>query len=369
MHTIHIDRGKPLAEEPHVGHNRYHPDIEPILEVAEGEEVCFETRDALDGYIRPGATEADFAGLDRGAVHPLTGPVAVKGAEPGDALEIEFLDIEPQATAFSAVLPGLGFLRDVMTTPFLAHWKLADGWATSDQIPGVRIPGAPFMGISAVAPSPAALDAWTKREQRLSDQGGIVQLPNEAGAVPGGACALTGLRTMPPRENGGNFDVKQLTKGAKLLLPVFVSGANFSTGDGHFAQGDGEVCVTAIEMGATVTVRFKLHKGLAASRNFQAPVFMHQDYFAPPEVAAPRNFLGVMGLPVTEDGENDGENLTLACRNAVLNMMELLGERGYSREQAYVICSVAVDLRISSVVNLPNCVVSALLPEAIFDGD
>ncbi len=369
MHTIHIDRGKPLAEEPHVGHNRYHPDIEPILEVAEGEEVCFETRDALDGYIRPGATEADFAGLDRGAVHPLTGPVAVKGAEPGDALEIEFLDIEPQATAFSAVLPGLGFLRDVMTTPFLAHWKLSDGWATSDQIPGVRIPGAPFMGISAVAPSPAALDAWTEREQRLADRGGIVQLPNEAGAVPGGACALTGLRTMPPRENGGNFDVKQLTKGAKLILPVFVPGANFSTGDAHFAQGDGEVCITAVEMGASVTVRFKVLKDLYRTRKFQAPVFTHQSYFADPRYAVPERFLGVMGMPIDADGENDGENLTLACRNALLNMIELLQERGFNREQAYVICSVAVDLRISNVVDVPNYVVSALLPEAIFDGD
>ena len=179
--------------------------------------------------------------------------------------------------------------------------------------------------------------------------------------------SIHGLRTMPPRENGGNFDVKQITRGAKLILPVFVDGALFSTGDGHFAQGDGEVSVTAVEVGATTAVRFRLHKGLAQRRKFQSPVFSHDRFFADPKVAVPERFLGVMGMPITSAGENQGENLTLACRNAVLNMLELLQERGFSREQAYVICSVAMDLRISNVVDLPNVVVSALLPEMIFD--
>ena len=369
MHHIHIDRSKPLAEEPHLGHNRYHPDIEPILEVEEGEEVTIQTRDALDGQIGPEASEADFASIEVGAIHPLTGPIYVKGAEPGDALEIEFLDIAAADRAFSAIMPGLGFLRDVMAEPFLVHWTLREGWATSEQIPGVRIPGAPFMGISAVAPSAEKLEQWRKREQALADRGGMVFAPDAAGAVPGGACGLTGLRTLPPRENGGNFDVKQLTEGAKLVLPVFTEGALFSTGDGHFAQGDGEVCVTAVEMAADLSVRFKLHKGLAASRPFTAPVFAREDYYGDPEFIAPKRLLGVMGLPITDDGVNEGENLTLACRNAVLNMMALLQERGFSREQSYVICSVAVDLRISNVVDVPNYVVSALLPEAIFDGD
>jgi len=192
--------------------------------------------------------------------------------------------------------------------------------------------------------------------------------PDPAGAVPIGACGIAGLRTLPPRENGGNFDVKQLTKGSMLFLPVFKEGGLFSTGDGHFAQGDGEVCVTAVEMGATAVVRFKLHKGVAQRRKFTAPVFSHPGYFADPRFAAPERFLGVMGMPINAAGEIEAENLTLACRNAVLNMMELLQERGFSREQAYVICSVAVDLRISNVVDVPNYVVSALLPEAIFDG-
>jgi formamidase len=368
MHAIRIDRDKPLAAEPHSGHNRYHPDIAPVVEIGEGEEIALETRDALDGQIKPGMVAADLASLDAGAVHPLTGPVFVKGAMPGDILEIEFTDIIAQPTAFSAIVPGLGFLRDVMTEPFLVHWRIADSWATSAQIPGVRIPGAPFMGVSAVAPSVEKLAEWTAREQRVIDAGGLAFPPDIAGAVPvSGPCALAGLRTLPPRENGGNFDVKQLTAGAKLFLPVYVPGALFSTGDGHFAQGDGEVCVTAVEMGATAVVRFKLHKGLATRRKFVSPVFSRETYFAEPRFAAPERFLGVMGMPINATGEIQAENLTLACRNAVLNMMELLQERGFNREQAYVICSVAVDLRISNVVDVPNYVVSALLPEAIFE--
>ena len=368
-HAIRIDRGKSLAEEPHCGHNRYHPEIAPVLEVAEGEEVILETRDALDGQLGPDATVDDLAATDPSLVHPLTGPIFVKGAEPGDMLEVEFLDIVPQPTGFSAIVPGLGFLRDVMTTPFVVNWKIRDGWATAAEIPGVRIPGAPFMGISAVAPSAQKLKEWTEREQRALDAGGFVLPPSEPGAVPGGRCGFEGLRTLPPRENGGNFDVKQLTKGSKLLLPVFVKGALFSTGDAHFAQGDGEVCVTAVEMGATAAVRFKIHKDLAKTRTFAGPVFSHSGYFADPRNAVPENFTGVMGMPINADGEIESENLTLAARNAILNMITLLQERGFSREQAYVICSVAVDLRVSNVVDLPNCVVSALLPERIFGGD
>ena len=368
MHAIRIDRSKRLGAEPRSGHNRYHPDIAPALEVGEGEEVILETRDSCDGQVGPHTTAGDLAELDSSLVHPLTGPVFVKGAEPGDMIEVEFLDIVAQPTAFSVIIPGMGFLRDVMTTPFVVHWQIRDGWATSADIPGVRIPGAPFMGISGTAPSAAKLKEWTEREQRALEAGGFVVPPSEAGAVPGGRCAVEGLRTIPPRENGGNFDVKQLTKGSKLLLPVFTKGALFSTGDAHFAQGDGEVCITAVEMGATVVVRFKVHKGLARKRTFAGPVFSHRGYFADPKIAVPENFLGVMGMPINAKGEIESENLTLACRNATLNMMTLLQERGFSREQAYVICSVAVDLRISNVVDVPNYVVSALLPETIFGG-
>jgi formamidase len=366
MKSVEIDRGKRLRDQPTTGHNRFHPDVPPIVTVDEGEEVVLATRDGVDGQFGPGTTEADMAAMDAGAIHPLTGPVFVKGARPGDVLEIEFLDIVPQPHAFTAIVPGLGFLRDLFTAPFLVHWQIRDGWATSPKLPGVRIPGAPFMGVSGVAPSAAQVRAWTARENALLGRGGLVFPPDAAGAVPGrGPAATEGLRTVPPRENGGNFDVKQLTKGSKLRLPVAVEGALFSTGDGHFAQGDGEVCVTAVEMGATAAVRFRVLKDLKAAR---APRFSHAGYFAPPEWAAPKGFVAAMGMPIRDDGTNDGEDLTLACRNALLNMIDLLQERGWSREQAYVLCSVAADLRISNVVDVPNYVVSALIPEAIFTG-
>jgi len=147
-----------------------------------------------------------------------------------------------------------------------------------------------------------------------------------------------------------------------------VEGALFSVGDGHFAQGDGEVCVTAVEMGATAAVKFKVIKG-AGKVLARGPRFRHKDYFAPPQWAAPRRFLAATGMPIRDDGVNEGENLTLACRNALLNMIDLLQERGWTREQAYVISSVAVDLRVSNVVDVPNYVVSALIPEGIFDRD
>src|SRR5499427_1471117 len=367
MKTVSIDRTRRLADEPRTGHNRWHPDIPPVIEVEEGEEVALETRDALDAYLTPSSTIADFSSIQTGAVHPLTGPVLIKGARPGDLLEVEFVDIVPQRWAFTAILPGLGFLRDVMTTPFLVHWDIASGWATSRQLPHVRIPDASFMGVSGVAPSRAQVEAWSRREAELGARGGMIFPPDTAGAVPAtGVAASQGLRTLPPRENGGNFDVKQLSKGSRLLLPVAVEGALFSTGDGHFAQGDGEVCVTAIEMAATCVTRFRVHRGEAERRGIRWPRFQRSDYFVDPRFAAPQRFVATMGMPVDDQGVNHGENLNLACRNALLNMMGLLEERGYTREQAYIICSVAVDLRISNVVDVPNYVVSALLPEDIF---
>jgi formamidase len=367
--SININRNQTLGEEPDTGHNRWHPDIPPVIEVVEGEEVVFETRDALDGQLTPQTTAADFANIQPGPIHPLTGPVLVKGAQPGDLLEIEFLDIVPQPWAFSAIIPGFGFLRDLFTTPFMVNWNIARGWATSPQIPGIRIPGAPFMGVSGVAPSHDQLQAWTQRENNLIAKGGMALPPDAAGAVPAsGPAAAAGLRTLPPRENGGNFDVKQLSKGSKLFLPVAVDGALFSTGDAHFAQGDGEVCVTAVEMGATCSVRFRVLKGEAKRHNIRWPRFQRTDYFIDPQWAAPRNFIATMGMPITDDGVNDGENLTLACRNALLNMIDLLGERGFTREQAYVLCSVAVDLKVSNVVDVPNFVVSAFFPEDILQG-
>ena len=367
MKSIEIDRSKRLKEEPQKGHNRWHPGVTPVLEVDPGEEVVLETRDASDCQIQPDMTVADFDGMDTKVAHPLTGPVYIKDANPGDLLEIEYLEITPQPHGWTRNRPGSGFLRDLFTEPYLVHWQIEDGWATSAQLPGVRIPDGSFMGTAGIAPSQAQLEEWTRREADLVRRGGIAAPPDPEDAVPNdGPVAQHGLRTIPPRENCGNVDAKQLTKGSRLFIPVNVAGALYSAGDGHFAQGDSECCITAIEMGATAAVRFHLHKGEAQRRGIKFPRFSHPGYFAAPEWAAPRNFIATMGMPIRDDGVQEGEDLTLAARNALINMIELLQERGWSREQAYIICSVAVDLKISNVVDLPNVTVSAFLPEDIF---
>ena len=366
MKSIEIDRSKRLKDDPGKGHNRWHPGITPIIEIAPGEEVSLETRDASDGQMNPSVTVDDFAGFAGKVGHPLTGPVYIKGAKPGDLLEIEYVDIIPQSYGWTRNRPGAGFLRDLFPTSFVVHWEMKDGWATSNALPGVRIPNGSFMGTAGIAPSTDQMNAWRDREADLVRRGGIAFPPDAEDAVPEGVIAYEGLRTIPPRENCGNVDAKQLTKGSRLLIPVNVDGGRYSAGDGHFAQGDGECCITAIEMGATAVVKFHLQKGEAARNNIKFPRFAHPGYFLPPEWAAPRNFIATMGMPIREDGTQEGEDLTLAARNALIQMIDLLQERGWSREQAYIICSVAVDLRISNVVDLPNVTVSAFLPEDIF---
>jgi len=366
-HEIRIDRRLPLAAEPRTGHNRWHPDIPPALRCEPGDEVVLDTRDTFDGAFDAGSTVKDVEQADFGLVHPLTGPVFVAGAEPGDLLVAEILEVIPQPFGFTAQVPGFGFLRHDFPDPFLVRWELADGWATSDDLPGVRIAGAPFMGVIGVAPSRHLLAAATAREADLAARGGIALPPDPAGAIPADpALAAEGLRTIPPREHGGNVDIKQLTAGTRLLLPVWTDGALFSAGDAHFAQGDGETCGTAIEMAGTLRVRLDLRPGQAAERGIRTLSYERDDP-GPAEFSPPGRYFATTGMCVTRDGRNEFEDLTLAARNAVDAMIDHLGhEYGYTRQQAYAICSVAVDLKISQVVDLPNVIVSAFLPLDIF---
>ena len=366
MKSIELDYSKRCGDEPEKGHNRWHPDIPPAVEAEEGEEVVLQTRNALDGGVTPTSTAADLANVDLNLVHPLTGPVYVQGASPGDLLEVNILEIEPASWGFTTIIPGFGFLRDVFLEPHVVHWNIADGYAESPDLPGVRIPGASFMGTIGVAPSRALRQEMLLREDELLRRGGAVLGPEPNGAVPSSEpVASEGLRTIPPRENGGNLDIKQLTAGTRLLLPVFDEGALFSAGDAHYAQGDAECCGTAIEMDCTLHVSFRALKGEAERRNIRFPVFERDDYFTSPEMAAPRRFLASTGMCIA-DGVNQSEDASLAARNALLNMIDLLMERGWTREQAYSICSVAVDLKLSQVVDVPNFVVSAFLPLDIF---
>jgi formamidase len=367
IHEIRVDWSKTLLEEPGTGHNRWHPDIPPVVRCEPGDEVVLETRDAFDGQMAPHAPLDVVASPNLDVVHPLTGPVYVEGAEPGDVLAVEILDIGPDRYGYTVQVPGFGFLRDVFPEPFKVNWDIDGGWATSADLPGVRIPGSPFMGTIGLTPGHQLLAATTAREQALLERGGFVLPPSAASAVPSDpAIAAAALRTVPPREQAGNVDIKQLGQGAVLLIPVDTPGGLFSAGDAHFAQGDCETCGTAIEMRATLRVRFTVHKGEAAARNIRDLRFTREDYYLPPEFAAPRRFFATTGISVTKDGVNHSEDITLAARNALLNMIEHLGERGWTRQQAYAICSVAVDLKISQVVDAPNMLVSAFLPEDIF---
>lgn len=367
MKSVTLDYRKRLAQEPEKGHNRWHEAIEPIVEAALGEEVEIETRDAFDGQITAATTAEDLRRCDLNLVHPLTGPVYVAGAAPGDLLEVEIRDMKPAQFAYTVQVPGFGFLRDAFPDPYIAKWTLKDGFAESTDLPGVRIPDGSFVGVIGVAPSTALRETVQRREANLAGRGGIALPPEPQGAVPAvEPIASEALRTIPPRENGGNMDIKQLSKGARLLLPVFVDGALFSVGDAHFAQGDGEACGTAIEMAGAILVRFSLHKGEARRRGIRFPRFARDDYYFPPALAAPKRFLATTGMSIRADGTNESEDVTLSARNALLSMIDLLVERGWSRQQAYAICSVAVDLKLSELVDVPNMIVSAFLPLDIF---
>ena len=370
-HVISIDPSKPLADEPQTGHNRWHETIEPVVEVDPGDTVVYETRDAFDGQLSSESTAEDVGNLDLGVVHPLTGPVFVKGAQPGDLLEVRLVakEADPwERWGYTVEVPGFGFLRDEFPDPFIVHWRLhGNEYAEAEQLPGVRIRCNPHPGVLGVAPSAELRQRAAEREAAVAERGGFALPPDPNGAVPSEeAIAREALRTIPPRENAGNIDIKQISPGTTVLLPVYTEGGLVSTGDVHYAQGDSEACGTAIEMRSRVHLSFGIRKGEAERRGIQDLQFFRDDYFSRPELAVPRRFFATTGIGVHRDGTNESEDLSLSAKNALLNMIDHLETRGFSRQQAYALCSVAVDLRISQTVDVPNLLVSALLPLDIF---
>jgi acetamidase/formamidase len=301
-----------------VVHYEWNNALAPRLEIDPGDTVVFDTRDAADGFYSPGSTHDDVLARGPFRGHPLTGPVRVRGARPGDLLTVDIVDVKPRAGfGWTSIRPGRGLLPESdFAKPFLQIWDLSDGiYARMGQRVAVAL--EPFPGVAGTA---------------LDEPGGH--------------------STMPPRKNGGNMDVKQLVAGATLYLPVWVDGALFSVGDGHGAQGDGEVCVTAVEMQAQVTLRF----GLQERRHLPEP----QLRTAGPLAA------GTNRGPYFATTAH-GPDLFASAQQAVRYMIDHLErERGFSREEAYVIASVAVDLKISEIVDSPNWIVSAFLPESIF---
>jgi acetamidase/formamidase len=306
-HTIHR----------HQHHHGWNNAIPPALTVAPGETVTFATVDSSGGQLSVSSTVADVARLDFAKVNPVSGPVWVDGAEPGDALVVRIEGFRPSGWGWTANIPGFGLLADQFTEPALHIWRYEpDTLAPALYGPGGRVPLKPFAGTIGVAP-----------------------------AAPGSHSIV------PPRRVGGNMDVRDLAAGAVLYLPVEVPGGLFSVGDTHAAQGDGEVCGTAIESPMEVTLGFDLLKGadLPAPRFATAgPVTRHLD---------------AEGYEVTT---GIGTDLMAAARDAVRYMIDQVAARhGLRPVDAYLLCSVCGDLRISEIVDQPNWVVSFYFPRIV----
>jgi acetamidase/formamidase len=291
---------------------------EPRLVVDSGDTVVVWTRDVSDNQIGPDSDVSVIAGLDWERVYPLLGPIAVHGAEPGDTLAIEVLDIRTQGWGWTAILPGLGLLPEDFPDAYLRVFDLSHG-DVAYMRDDIAIPLEPFFGTMGVCPAGAS-------------------------AQP----------VMPPGIFGGNMDTRQLVRGSTLYLPVQVDRALFSCGDAHACQGDGEVCVTGLEAPMFAALRLTLEKG----RSIPAPQYRTPGPLTPRVDSAP--FYGTTGV---------GGDLYVAAQDAIRAMVDhiattyLLG-----REDAYVLCSLAVDLKISEIVDAGQYIVSALLPEAIFAG-
>ena len=366
--------------------NRYHPAIKPVARAKPGDYIVVHTRDALDSNLNINSQPKDVTAIDTNLIHPMTGPVYIEGAKRGDVLAITLIEIIPDDYGYTTLIPGFVFLPDLFPEPYIANWKLNSFEAVSDQLPGVRIPMNSFMGSVGVLPGKAEVAKWLARESQLGAAGGVALPPEPTGASPASVCGPNGshktecLRTVPPRENGGNMDVKQMVKGTTLLLPCFIDGCGFFIGDVHYAQGDGEVAGTAIETGAVVTVTTEIRKGMASL--IKQPMFEGGSQI---KSLQPDRFHAVVGYPLKNAGEippqwayldsekikpltNLSNDLTLAARNSLIAMIDwLVATKGLTRPQALVVASVACDLHISNVVDVPNYAVTTICPMEIFD--
>jgi formamidase len=335
-------------------HNRWHPQIEPVGTIEPGSVVTIATREGTDGVIGPGSADADLARVDFGRAHQLSGPFIVVNAEPGDVLEVELLDVSTAEFGFTAVFPGFGALADLFPDPYLLTWELKGGFARSERLPRVAVPEAAFAGVVGIAPTVERILELRERDDSIVAAGGKVVPDQPEGAVP--RSAAEGLRTIAPREFGGNLDIRQLRPGAKLFLRVQVPGALLSVGDLHFAQGDGEVCGSGIECAGIVKLRVSVRAGDGWQPRTPA--------FTSPGERARACFV-TTGIP---QGDPTAElDLIGSVRSALLQMLDYLTvERSLDRRAAYALMSAAVDLRISQLVNAPNPLVSAFVPLDIF---
>lgn len=383
--TVEVKKkGEHCEDDPNC-FNRYHPAIKPVARANPGDLIRVHTRDALDSNLTIDSEPKDVLAIDLNLIHPMTGPIHIEGAVRGDVLAVKLINIDSDEYGYTTLIPGFGFLPDLFPEPFVANWKLNNFEAVSEQVPGVKIPKAAFMGSVGVLPGEQEVDKWLARETELASVGGVALPPEPTGARPEDVCGPNGshkdkcLRTIPPRENGGNMDVQQMVAGTTLLLPCFIDGCGFFIGDVHYAQGDGEVAGTAIETGAIVTVQTEIRKGMASL--IKQPQFEGGSQI---KALEPDKFHATVGFPLKEAGEippqwtyldseklkpltNLSNDITLAARNSLIQMLDwLTATKDLTREQAFVVTSVACDLRIGNVVDVPNYVVSTICPMEIF---
>jgi acetamidase/formamidase len=298
-------------------HFTWNPAHPPAITVEPGDVVHFWTQEVTNGQVTEHSGADALASIDLSRIYPLAGPVAVRGAEPGDALEVEILSLKPDDWGWTGVLPGLGLLSEEFNRPYIKHFNLSDG-KTTRFAEGIVLPLQPFCGTMGVAP-----------------------------AEPGDRSVL------PPGDFGGNMDIRHLNEGCTLLLPVNVEGGLFSAGDCHAIQGDGEVCVTGIECPMSFSLRFNLRK----RRNLPSPQFIVKR--SPISVHdRDAGYYATTGV---------GPDLMEDAKNAVRRMIDWLGsEHHLSPEDAYLLCSLAGDLKISEIVDQPNWIVSFYMPLGIF---
>jgi len=345
--VVRLDVSRPLAAQGGAGHNRWHPGLAARLSVEPGETFTLETLDSSDGHLHPASTPADVLTFPVDRVHPLTGPVAVAGAEPGMVLAIEIVDVAPRGPAISSLAPGEGVLGHLLDAPAIDLWRLdADGYARTPSLPGVRVPIRPFPGTIGVAPSPAEVTAWQ-----------ALQAAPDAPEAATPALAAGGLRTLPPWPTGGNIDVPTLCAGSTLFLRVSVPGALLSVGDLHVAQGAGELGSTAIETAGAVTLRCAL----------QPPDTADSCPYAVVPARARGSAISTIGLPRDPAGGLVAGDLRLAAQDAATALVRLIARRyALPIPAAVTLASVAADLEIAQLVNDPYPTVTCSLPTDVF---
>lgn len=381
---IEVDVTQSPHDQPTPLHNRWHPDIPPVVAVNPGDVFRVECLDWTGGQIGDNDSANDIRDVDLTQVHYLSGPIAVNGAEPGDLLVVDILDIgalrnsEWGFTGVFARENGGGFLTDHYPRASKAVWHYQGIYAVSRHIHGVRFAGLTHPGLIGCAPSAELLATWNRREADLiaTNPNRVPPLanpPNPNGALVGqlrGAdaerVAREGARTVPPREHGGNCDIKNLSRGSRIYFPVYVQGGNLSMGDIHFSQGDGEISFCgAIEMAGFIDLHVDLIKDGVNTYGIVNPIFK-------PGPVEPRysEYLVFEGISVDEQGTQHYMDAHIAYRRACLNAIEYLKKFGYSGEQAYLLLSTApVEGRISGIVDIPNACCTLAIPTEIFDVD